>query len=278
MAFIDEYKFPYLARQINGPIAETFGKSIDSVYEKDQPFLDFLSRFDIENLEGEWLDELGQVLGFSRPWITIPELVTAFEFDGLPPSLMGRTHGFSNDPQHAFNNDGGVLDDLYRDRNYYKMEDPRYQNFLRAIVKVKKTLSISSIADVMDTFMDDTRYAITYVSPGNDIIIYIPPSQEIYEEYLEIAFKSIFTTSPTIYILVNVNFDNDYTKPHIESVVHEITGSNNFTVSYSFDGEHAVFTVTLDSSLSSFKDEVEETLDDIYRNADDIEIVVVVGP
>ena len=41
-------KFPYLARQINGPIAMSFGKGIDSVYERDAEFIDFLSRFSID--------------------------------------------------------------------------------------------------------------------------------------------------------------------------------------------------------------------------------------
>ena len=46
-------KFPYLARQINGPIAISFGKGIDSVYENDAEFIDFLSRFSIDSLEGK---------------------------------------------------------------------------------------------------------------------------------------------------------------------------------------------------------------------------------
>ena len=77
-------KFPYLARQINGPIAESFGKGIDSVYENDAEFIDFLSRFSIDTLEGKWLDALGMLLGLPRPWVEVPMIQEAFLFDNIP--------------------------------------------------------------------------------------------------------------------------------------------------------------------------------------------------
>ena len=77
-------KFPYLARQINGPIAEYFGKGIDSVYENDADFIDFLSRFSIDNLEGKWLDALGLLLGLPRPWVEVPMIQEALLFDNIP--------------------------------------------------------------------------------------------------------------------------------------------------------------------------------------------------
>lgn len=271
-----KYKFPYLARQINGPLAKVYGEAFDSVYERDQAFINFLSNFDIENLEGDWLDLLGKILGFSRPYITIPELVYAFQFDDLPKILVGNTHGFSNDPIHAFNNDGGVLDDLYRDRNYYPLEDERYQKYLRAIVRAKKTLSLASIADVMDSFIHPTRYAILFIA-NNDIEILIPPTYEANEEYLELAFNSIFTTSPKVEVRTSSNFDTTYTVPEITRVVNEITNSEDFTVQYQFDGNKSIFTVTLDPSLSSFEQEVTDTLEDIYGEDADVQIIVVVG-
>ena len=70
-------KFPYLARQINGPIAESFGKGIDSVYENDAEFINFLSRFSIDALEGKWLDALGMLLGLPRPWVEVPMIQEA---------------------------------------------------------------------------------------------------------------------------------------------------------------------------------------------------------
>lgn len=275
------YRFPFLARQINGPIAEGFGEAIDSVYEKDAPFLDFLSHFDIENLEGKWLDMLGAVLGFPRPWITIPELVNAFQFDGATPSIVGRRHGFSDLPDtppylRPFDNNGGVLDDYFRDRNFLAMEDPRYQKFLRAIGKAKKTLSLESIADVMETFVNPTRYAISFIR-DNDIQIAIPPTQEELEEYLETAFDSIFTTAPKISVLLDVDFDRTYTLQNVERIVAEVTESDQFTVAYSFDGNHSVFDVVLDASLSSFESAVSDALEDEYGSDDDILINVSVA-
>lgn len=268
-----DYRFPYLARQINGPIANIFGKAISSIYEEDKPFIDFLLRFDIENLEGQWLDWLGTLLGFPRPFITIPELVYAFQFDDLPQILVASTHGFSNDPIHAFDNNGGVLDDFDRDKNYYPLEDARYQKYLRAIVKAKTTLSIASIADVLDTFVHPTRYAISFIS-HNDIQITLPPTYEVDEEYLETAFNSIFTTSPRVFVMTTSDFDENYTMPEISRVVEETTGSTDFTISYIFDGSKSIFTITLGASISSYASEVESALDEIYGDDNDIQIIV----
>ena len=81
-------KFPYLARQINGPIAMSFGKGIDSVYENDAEFIDFLSRFSIDTLEGKWLDAVGLLLGLPRPWVEVPMIQEAFLFDNIYMSIF----------------------------------------------------------------------------------------------------------------------------------------------------------------------------------------------
>ena len=91
-------KFPYLARQINGPIAMSFGNGIDSVYENDAEFIDFLSRFSIDSLEGKWLDALGMLLGLPRPWIEVPMLQEALLFDNIPNIVPNPlSHSFSTD-------------------------------------------------------------------------------------------------------------------------------------------------------------------------------------
>lgn len=95
-------KFPYLARQINGPIAISFGKGIDSVYENDAEFIDFLSRFSIDTLEGKWLDALGMLLGLPRPWIEIPMIQEALLFDTIPNNVP-------NPLSHAFSTDRNVI-------------------------------------------------------------------------------------------------------------------------------------------------------------------------
>ena len=46
-------KFPYLARQINGDVAMALGYGIDHVYEADADFLDFLSHFSIDTIYGD---------------------------------------------------------------------------------------------------------------------------------------------------------------------------------------------------------------------------------
>ena len=75
---VQNEKFPYLARQINGDVALAFGYGIDSVYEVDAEFLDFISHFSIDTLYGEWLDKLGIIIGFPRPYATSPTILFIF--------------------------------------------------------------------------------------------------------------------------------------------------------------------------------------------------------
>ena len=95
-------KFPYLARQINGPVAMSLGKGIDSVYERDAEFIDFLSRFSIDTIEGKWLDSLGMLLGLPRPWVEVPMIQEALLFDNIP-------HIVPNPSAHALSTDRNVI-------------------------------------------------------------------------------------------------------------------------------------------------------------------------
>ena len=112
-------KFPYLARQIRGDIAKAIGYGVDHVYETDQEFIDYISNFSIDNLYGKWLDQLGVIIGFPRPYIIKP--FETFEFDSTSYMLEGLYHGFSTtdtiliDGVEYDRNDGGILDDIYRE-------------------------------------------------------------------------------------------------------------------------------------------------------------------
>ena len=150
-------KFPYLARQINGPIAMSFGKGIDSVYENDEEFIDFLSRFSIDTLEGKWLDALGLLLGLPRPWVEVPMIQEALLFDNIPNVVP-------NPPAHAISTDrnviiggsvitpsmGGKLDDTNRNISVEPITDNVYRDYLKCACMVKKRHSINGIADVVE--------------------------------------------------------------------------------------------------------------------------------
>ena len=177
-------KFPYLARQINGPIAMSFGKGIDSVYENDAEFIDFLSRFSIDTLEGKWLDALGLLLGLPRPWVEVPMIQEALLFDNIPNVVP-------NPPSHAISTDrnviiggsvitpsmGGKFDDTNRSVSVEPISDPIYRDYLKCACMVKKRHSINGIADVVELFCGSKQYAITFISDEdwmNDILIELP--------------------------------------------------------------------------------------------------------
>ena len=279
-------KFPYLSRQIVGDIAKAFGYGIDHIYEVDQPFIDFLSHFSIDTMSGKWLDMLGIILGLPRPYVTKPQLEEAFQFDIPLQMLDGLYHGFSTtvpiniDGVMYDRTNGGLLDNIYRETVVEPVGDSIYKKYLYATSLLKKTHSIKNIADVLELFVNSTRYAITFKNDSgyiNDIIITLSATSADYQSALQMAFNKIFTTAPFVIIDVSIYFDDLYTVPVIEQIVEEVTGSSTgFTVVYSIENKKAVFTITLDSSLAQYENEVKLAVEKHFEGANDVIIVVEV--
>lgn len=279
-------KFPYLARQIIGDIAKAFGYGIDHVYEEDSAFINFLSHFSIDNLSDKWLDMLGIILGLPRPYVTKPQLEEAFQFDIPLQMLDGLYHGFST--THPITIDGvtydrrsgGLLDNIYRSVVTEPVGDQVYKKYLYATSLLKKTHSIKNISDVLELFVNSTRYAITFKNDAgyvNDIVITLSATSADYQEALQIAFNKIFTTAPFVIVDMSLYFDDLYTVPEIERIIEEITGTDTgYTVSYTIENKKAVFTITLDNSLAQYENEIRVALEEHFAGASDVIIVIEV--
>lgn len=287
-------KFPYLARQINGKIAECFGKSFDHIYEKDADFINFLSHFSVETLSGEWLDKLGIIVGFPRPYVKVPVLQEAFTFDILPPALDGYYHGFSTTGEEIISGEpftrlnGGRLDDLDRETTNEPLSDGFYRQFINAACMAKRSKSIKGLCDIMEVFVKTSRYLVEFSEnigisgeALGDILVRMPIDLFEYQEFLQKAFDKIYTTSPRVYVNVDPYFDINYIVHPMEDDIMAETGSDNFQIStrYEIIGKvHTVtFTVTLGVSLASEEDAVKELLENKYGTAEDIIIVVQVS-
>ena len=281
-------KFPYLARQINGPIAENFGKGIDSVYENDAEFIDFLSRFSIDNLEGKWLDSLGLLLGLPRPWVEVPMLQEALLFDNIP-------HIVPNPISHAISTDrnvviggtvitpsmGGKFDDTNRSVSVEPISDPIYRDYLKCACMVKKRHSINGIADVVEIFCGSKQYVISFISDDdwmNDILVELPVRLLDYQATLQYAFDKMFTTAPKVLVRIDSSFDTEYITPDVSRIVYDIVENNSFSVTNFSELDKLVIDVTLGSINAAYRDEVKDALDEEYAAYDDIVIsVTVVG-
>lgn len=281
---IQNDKFPYLARQFCGDIATAFGYGVDHVYEEDVEFLEFLTNFKIDTLWGNWLDQLGIIIGFPRPYVIKPFEV--FEFDSTSFMLEGLYHGFSTtdpitiDGVEYDRNDGGILDDIYRETTETPISDALYKKYLYAITLLRKVHSMKNISEVLEQFIDSTRYAILYNNePGfvNDIIIVLAATSADYKESLQVAFDKIFVTPPFVVIDVSIFFDDIYTVPEIERIIADVTGTDTgYTVVYSIEHKKAVFTITLDNSLAQYEDEVRVAVEAHFAGANDVVIIVQV--
>lgn len=281
-------KFPYLARQINGPIAMSFGKGIDSVYENDAEFIDFLSRFSIDSLEGKWLDALGMLLGLPRPWVEVPMIQEALLFDNIP-------HIVPNPPAHAISTDrnviisgsvitpsmGGKFDDTNRNISVEPITDNVYRDYLKCACMVKKRHSINGIADVVELFCGSKQYAITFIFDEdwmNDILIELPIRLMDYQATLQYAFDKMFTTAPKVLVRIDSSFDNEYITPDVRRIVYDIVGNNSFSVTNFSELDKLVIDVTFGQVNAAYRNEVKEALDEEYATYDDIVIsVTVVG-
>lgn len=277
-------KFPYLARQLCGDIATAFGYGIDHVYEADADFIDFLSHFSIDSIYGSWLDQLGIIIGFPRPYLVKP--FETFEFDSTDFLLDGLIHGFSTDEPIVIDgveydrNDGGILDDIYIDTTNIPVSDALYKKYLHAITLLRKTHSLKNIADVIETFIDSTRYAILFKNDAgfvNDILIVLAATSADYRDSLQMSFDNVFVTPPFVLVDVSIFFDDVYTVPEIKRIIAEITGTETgYTVVYSINNRKAVFTITLDSSLASYENEIRVALEAHFKGASDVVIVIEV--
>lgn len=281
-------KFPYLARQINGPIAESFGKGIDSVYETDADFIDFLSRFSIDTLEGKWLDALGLLLGLPRPWVEVPMIQEALLFDNIPHIVPNPIfHAFSTDRNVIIDGSvitpsmGGKFDDTNRSTSVEPISDSIYRDYLKCACMVKKRHSINGIADVVELFCGSKQYVISFISDEdwmNDILIEIPIRLMDYQATLQYAFDKMFTTAPKVLVRIDSSFDNEYITPDVSRIVHDIVGNNSFSVTNFSELDKLVIDVTLGNINAGYRDEVKDALDEEYSAYDDIVIsVTVVG-
>ena len=279
-------KFPYFARQFCGDIATAFGYGIDHVYEEDLEFINFLLNFSLDTLSGQWLDMLGVILGFSRPYSSKPPMDDMFLYDNTDFLLDGVEHGFSTtvpviiDGVQYDRDDGGYIDTLYTTTDKTPVSDETYKKYLQAIALVKTTHSIKSMSDVLSLFIDSTRFAITFKNDTgyvNDIIIFLSATTADYKEFLQTAFNTIFTVPPFVMVTPLLDFDNVYTVPVIEGIIQEVTGSDTgYTVVFSIENKKAVFTITLDSSLALYEDAVREALELHFAGSDDVIIIVQV--
>ena len=280
-------KFPYLARQINGPIAISFGKGIDSVYENDAEFIDFLSRFSIDSLEGKWLDALGMLLGLPRPWIEVPMIQEALLFDTIPNIVPNPlSHAFSTD-RNVIIGDlvitpsmGGKFDDTNRNISVEPISDPVYREYLKCACMVKKRHSINGIANVVELFCGSKQYAITFISDEdwmNDILVELPIRLLDYQDTLQYAFDKMFTTAPKVLVRIDSSFDNKYITPDVSRIVHDIVDNDSFSVINFTELDKLVIDVTLGQINSSYKDEVKEALEEEYSAYNDIVISVTIA-
>lgn len=280
-------KFPYLARQINGPIAESFGKGIDSVYENDVEFINFLSRFSIDNLEGKWLDALGLLLGLPRPWLEVPLIQEAFLFDTVPNIIPNRErHAFSTDRNIVVGGTavtpsmGGQFDNINKDISVEPISDSAYRGYLKCACLVKKQHSINGIANVVEVFSGSKQYAISFISDKdwlNDILVELPIRALDYQATLQSAFDKMFTTAPKVLVRIDADFDNEYITPDVTRIVYDIVGNNSFSVTNFTELDKLVIDVTLGQINASYRNEVKEALDEEYAAYDDIVISVTVA-
>ena len=137
--------------------------------------------------------------------------------------------------------DGGIFDSIYFSDEQTPINDNIYKMYLKATSLLKKTHSIVDISNVLELFMDSTSYAILFRNANgyvNDIQIILSVTSADYKDALQTAFNKIFTIPPYILVTVELDFDNVYTIPTIESIIEDVTGEDSgYTVVFSFENK-----------------------------------------
>lgn len=280
-------KFPYLARQMNGPIADSFGKGFDHVYETDLEFIEFLSRFSLEELSGKWLDRLGMILGMPRPYYTTPTSMDAFMFDSTEWIINAVDHGFSTVNPIKIGNktytrkDGGLLDDTFKDESQTPMVDKDYRRYIYSICAAKNTRSLKSIENVVKSITKSSMFVIRFNDSENnagDMVISLPYPLVIYQDIINTIFKKVFTVSPLISVDFDPYFFDNYIINDMEHIIRSVTnGSNDFEITYIYDVTILHCTIKIGYTISEYKDDIQIAMDKRFGLQEDLIIDILVS-
>lgn len=284
-------KFPYLAKQINGPIAKNIGLAIDSVYEVDQEFINFLKMLSVDTLYGNWLDQLGLVVGAPRPYQTIPTVEETFMFDSELRLLDGDVHGFSSDQTMTIDgkvvsrSNGGLLDNLIRDVSNFPISDRAYRRYIKSLCAMKRTRSIVAMGGVLKSLLDSSRFAVTFeMEPENgrinDILIELAGGLMDYQSSIEMAFNNTFTLPPFVRVKLYLDFDEKHGKVPIENIIRNITGgSDDFSVTYVEEGATSKvvdFYIVIGDSIKNYEDGIKKSISEYFDGINDY--IIHYGP
>lgn len=275
-------KFPYLARQINGPIARAFGKGFDHTYEGDVPFLEFLSKFSLDTMSGKWLDALGKVIGMPRPYYQLPDTLNSFMFDTPIWILDADMHGFSTDRPVTIDGktytreNGGLLDAVDKVTSTTPMLDKDYRIYLGAVCEAKNARSLKDIANIVRKIVKSSMFVLEFSKARfNDVEVILAPPLVSYGDAVKAVFDKVFTTSPTVSVSFDPYFFDRYVLEPMKDVVRGVVGSDDFTITYIFDVTVFYATITLGDGLEGYRQEVFEAVTDRFGTSDDIVVNVV---
>lgn len=277
-------RFPYLARQMAGPVAMSFGKGIDHVYERDTEFIEFMSSFSLDTLSGVWLDRIGTALGMPRPYYMLPDTMSVFMFDSTVFVLDGDSHGFSTESpvmvggKRVTRDNGGLLDDIFKNQAISPMVDKDYRRYIYAACRAKRARSVKAIVDVLEGVTGSGMYVVDFEDNsgmGYMVKVTLPVSLIPYKEALEGVFGLVFTVEPVIRFEFDPYFFDRYLVSRMRDVVLSVTGSENFTIKYLYDVTVLYVTVTLGDTTMGYEDEVRRALDEEFGGHGDLVITVV---
>ena len=182
----------YLASQFNGERIKAFLQApLNILYSYDDT-LTMWANLSLPTAKGEYLDFIGQLLGYVRPLVS--EDYNWFKVDTLPDQLDGMKHGLSSLTQRDL---GGLLgtNNLNIQVGSY-IDDGLYRNLLLVVARLRHTTSITDIDFFCSVLLKDVKYSIAWTEPNHDINIRVPINSialaylDIYNNILEQYFVS----------------------------------------------------------------------------------------
>lgn len=214
-----DYKYHnVLARQLNGPVVQSFMKSDHDMYtlNKEPEWFEHRRTLSLDTATTEELNLIGKFLGIPRPFCTsnahaIPLDMEfkdgSYQINAQPDMIQETAEGYTLVLNDFLYNAGQYL--LYPpgETVVRQADDDMYRLYIMNMASLRKSHSILDLADMLYMFNAEGTFELEFQASG-DILIYLDSRYKEYEPFLQIALDLTYNALPRIGPIQLVDYAN----------------------------------------------------------------------
>ena len=198
-----------LARQINGPIAQSLMKADHAQYVSNDRAEWFEHRrlLSLDNATTDELNQIGKFLGIPRPYCTTGAHVAALDIEYTPRgnvanvdagTVQETTSGVVWKLQDfIYNANTETLSPAQGEEVSRYADDETYRLYIQNMAGLRRSHSLMALADMLYTFNETGTFELEFQDNG-DILIFLDEQYAEYEPFLQVALDLVFNALPRL--------------------------------------------------------------------------------